>query len=145
MKVASNMRINKNNRKDIRMKKPIVAFIVVVVVISGVGAYLLLGSTYKQKTPEVKLPSEQQTSQPKEKNTITIKDFAFSPNALTVKVGDTVTWSNEDGVVHTIKSSDFNSPNIKNGDTYKFQFTKSGTFDYSCGIHPSMKGKVVVE
>ncbi|MEK7447571.1 MAG: cupredoxin domain-containing protein [Patescibacteria group bacterium] len=127
------------------MKKPFIILAVVVLVIAGVGAYFLLSSAYKQKTPEVRLPSEQTPQPPKEKNTITIKDFAFNPDTLTVKVGDTVTWSNEDGVVHSIKATDFTSPNIKNSETYKFQFTKVGTYGYNCGIHPYMKGKIVVE
>ncbi|MDO8507258.1 MAG: cupredoxin family copper-binding protein [bacterium] len=126
------------------MKKPMVALIVVILLAAGVGAYFLLGSSYKQKSPEVKLPSEQ-TNVPKEKNTISIKDFVFNPDTLTVKVGDIVTWRNDDGVVHSIKSTDFSSPNIKNGDTFKFQFVKAGTYEYNCGIHPYMKGKVVVE
>jgi len=126
------------------MSKLIISFIVLVVIVAGVGAYYLYSAKYPQKN-EVKLPSEQQTSIPKEKNAISIKDFAFNPDTLTVKVGDTVTWVNEDGVVHTLKSTEFNSPNIKNADTFQFQFTKPGTYEYTCGIHPSMKGKVVVE
>lgn len=126
------------------MKKPIIAFIVVAVIVAGAGAFLLLGSSSKQKSPEVKLPSEQ-TNIPKDQNTVSIKDFTFNPNTITVKVGDTVTWLNEDGAVHLIKSNDFNSVNLKNGDTFKFKFTKAGTYDYICGIHTYMKGKVVVE
>lgn len=126
------------------MKKPMVALIVVILLSAGIGAYFLLGSSYKQKSPEVKLPSEQ-TNVPKEKNTISIKDFVFNPDTLTVKVGDTVTWRNDDGVVHKIKSDTFNSDNLKNGDTFKFQFTTAGTYSYSCAIHPYMTGKVVVQ
>jgi len=126
------------------MKKPFIILSIVVVMIAGVWAFLLLSSSSQQKNPEVKLPSEQ-TNVPKEKNTISIKDFAFNPDTLTVKVGDTVTWVNEDGVVHSITSSAFNSPNIKSGETFKFQFTRAGTYDYNCSIHPYMKGKVVVE
>lgn len=127
------------------MKKPFIILAVVVVVIAGVWAFSLLSGGNKQKTPEVKLPSEETKTVPKEKNTITIKDFAFSPDTLTIKVGETATWVNEDGVVHSIKSADFTSPNIKNGETFKFQYIKAGTFEYTCGIHPYMKGKVVVE
>lgn len=127
------------------MKKPFIIFALVVVAIAGVSAYFLLSASNKQKTPGVKLPSEETKSTPKEKNTILIKDFTFNPNTLTVKAGDTVTWLNEDGVVHTIKSTEFTSPNMKNGETFKFQFTVTGTYEYSCSVHPYMKGKVVVE
>ncbi len=126
------------------MNKLWVALIIFIVVIAGAGAYFLLSSNYKPKMPEVKLPSEQ-TNVPKDQNTVTISNFTFDPGTITVKVGDTVTWVNEDGVVHLIKSNDFNSENLKNGDTFKFKFTKAGTYDYICGIHTYMKGKVVVE
>lgn len=115
------------------------------VVIAGTWAFFLLSGSNQEKTPEVKLPNEETKTAPKEKNTITIKEFTFNPDTLTVKIGETVTWVNEDGAVHTVNSSAFNSPNIKNGDTYKFQFTVAGTYEYTCGIHPYMKGKIVVE
>ncbi|RJO60227.1 plastocyanin [candidate division WS5 bacterium] len=125
------------------MKKPVIIFVIIVLIVSGIGAYLLLVPE-EPKAPEVKLPSEEEIK-PKEKNTIVIRDFKFNPETFTVKVGDTVTWLNEDGEVHTIKSAEFTSPNIKNGDSYKFQFLKAGIFEYVCGVHPYMKGKVVVE
>lgn len=125
------------------MSKPKLVFLLIVLLCAGIGAYLLLAPS-KPKAPEVKLPSEEEIK-PKENNTIIIRDFKFNPETFTVKVGDTVTWLNEDGEVHTVKSAEFNSPNIKNGDSYKYQFLKAGTFEYTCGIHPYMKGKVLVE
>jgi plastocyanin len=127
------------------MKKPFIVLTVLVVVIAGSLAYFLLSANNNKETPEVKLPSEETVTAPKEKNTVTIKEFTFNPDTLTVKVGEVVTWVNEDGVVHAVNSSAFNSPNIKNGESYKFQFTTAGTYEYSCGIHPYMKGRVVVE
>ncbi len=83
-------------------------------------------------------------------NTITIKDFTFSPAALTVKAGTTVTWVNEDGASHTVVSDDgsrfpFTSPQLANGDSYPQTFTQVGTYTYYCSIHPSMKGTIIVE
>lgn len=127
------------------MKKPIVAFIILAIVVAGAGALFLLNSSYQKKAPEMRLPNEDINAKPEAENTVTIQDYSFSPNVITVKVGETVTWFNGDGVVHTVKSTDFTSPNIKNQESFKFQFTKVGTYEYSCGVHPYMKGKVVVE
>jgi plastocyanin len=78
-------------------------------------------------------------------NAINIENFAFSPSALIVKAGTTVTWTNNDGAPHQIKSSTFNSDSLKKGQSFSFTFAKAGTFDYACGIHPSMLGKIIVE
>ena len=78
---------------------------------------------------------------------ISIKDFAFDPPSLSVKVGDAVTWTNNDGPAHSIKSGDhsFDSPGkIPPTSSFSFTFTKAGTYTYICGIHPSMKGTIVV-
>lgn len=79
-------------------------------------------------------------------NTIIIKNFAFNPATLTVNKGTTVTWTNEDAATHTISSDQFtSSSNLNKGDSYKFQFNTTGTYNYICGIHPNMKGTIVVE
>ena len=75
-----------------------------------------------------------------------ITNFAFVPATLTVKVGETVTWTNHDEAPHTIAAGDgsFHSPGMDANATYSFTFTKAGTFDYICSIHPFMHGTVVV-
>ena len=77
---------------------------------------------------------------------VTIKDFAFDPGDLTVAKGTAVTWKNDDSATHRIKSGDgsFDSKDLKNGDSFEHTFDTAGTFDYICGIHPSMKGKITV-
>jgi plastocyanin len=80
---------------------------------------------------------------------ITIKSFAFSPQEMTVKQGTTVTWTNQDGVAHTIVS-DAGAPEaissgpVSQGGSFSFTFTKPGTYPYHCSIHPSMTGSVIV-
>lgn len=71
---------------------------------------------------------------------------SFSPNPMEVKVGDTVTWTNDHREGHTVtsKSSEFNSGDIQPGQTFRHTFDKTGSFDYYCIIHPSMVGKVNV-
>lgn len=76
---------------------------------------------------------------------VTIKNFAFSPKEITINVGDTVTWTNQDSVTHTTTGSIWDSGNLGNGQTYSKTFDKAGTYDYICTIHPNMKGKVIVE
>ena len=77
---------------------------------------------------------------------MTIKDFTFDPGDLTVAKGTAVTWKNDDSATHRIKSGDgsFDSKDLKNGDSFDHTFDTAGTFDYICGIHPSMKGKITV-
>lgn len=76
-----------------------------------------------------------------------IKDFAFSPGTVTVKVGSAVTWTNNDGFAHSIKSADgsFVSQDLSQGQTFSKTFTTPGTFPYICGIHAFMTGTVVVQ
>jgi amicyanin len=77
---------------------------------------------------------------------VSITNFAFAPANLTVKVGDTVTWTNKDEEPHTVVANDgsFHSPGMDANGTYSFTFTSPGSFDYICSIHPFMRGTVVV-
>jgi plastocyanin len=78
-------------------------------------------------------------------NKINIESFVFNPEVTTIKKGSTVTWTNNDSVSHQIKSDSFNSPKLANGQKFSFTFNNVGTFDYSCSIHPSMTGRIIVE
>lgn len=79
---------------------------------------------------------------------VTIKDFSFTSSTLTVKAGDTVVWTQQDSVPHTVTSdtgSELGSPTLSVGQTYSHTFTTKGTFTYHCTPHPRMKATVVVE
>ncbi len=78
---------------------------------------------------------------------VSISNFAFSPASITVKVGDTVTWTNQDSATHTVVADDgsFKSGDLGQGATFSFTFSKAGSFTYKCGIHPNMTGTVVVQ
>lgn len=78
-------------------------------------------------------------------NTVRIIDLAFEPATLTVEPGDTVIWVNEDSTAHKIKSSTFNSQNMKKADSFSHTFEQPGVYEYVCDIHPKMTGKIVVE
>jgi plastocyanin len=73
-------------------------------------------------------------------------DKDFSPEDLTINIGDTVTWTNDDDSPHTITADDdqFNSGNMEEGATWSYTFTEVGTYDYHCNYHGSMTGSVTV-
>jgi len=77
---------------------------------------------------------------------VSIIDFSFKAPALTVIKGTTVTWTNDDGVEHSVVANDdtFKSERLAKGDTFEFTFDADGEFAYICGIHPYMAGTVVV-
>lgn len=87
------------------------------------------------------------TGAPSGAATVVLKGFAFSPASITIKVGETVTWENQDGAAHNVIADDgsFKSADFGQGKTFSFTFTKAGTYPYSCHIHPDMKGTVVVQ
>jgi len=78
---------------------------------------------------------------------IKVDNFTFSPETLTVSVNSNVTWTNKDDVPHVIASTDglFRSKGLDTDDHYSFKFTKPGTYNYFCAIHPKMTGKIVVQ
>ena len=77
---------------------------------------------------------------------VRISNFTFGPKVVTVKVGQTVTWTNDDDIPHTVVATDksFRSKVIDTGQSFSFTFTKPGQFAYFCSLHPMMTGKVTV-
>ena len=81
-------------------------------------------------------------------------DQAYSPSPLTVRVGETVTWTNDDFAQHTVTSGtgisdpntgdEFESYMLSQGGTFEHTFNEAGEFEYYCQIHPLMKGEVIV-
>jgi plastocyanin len=76
---------------------------------------------------------------------------AFSPNPIQVSVGSTVTWTNDDTVIHTVNSGTsptesglFTSPIINPGGTFEYTFTEAGEVPYFCLLHPNMVGTAIV-
>jgi plastocyanin len=75
---------------------------------------------------------------------VTIKDFSFGPAAISVGVGDTVTWLNQGPTDHTATGSSFDTGTLGKGQSASHTFTTAGTFQYHCSLHPFMKGTVSV-
>ena len=79
--------------------------------------------------------------------TIDIAGFAFSPQSVTVKVGDTVTWANSDAQGHTASADNgaWDTGTISGNSSKSVTMTTAGTFAYHCKIHESMTATLVVE
>jgi plastocyanin len=77
---------------------------------------------------------------------VVISGFAFSPAVAAVKVGTTVTWTQQDEDQHTVTANDgsFTSSPLVTGATYTHTFTAPGTYQYHCSIHPFMHATVMV-
>ena len=78
---------------------------------------------------------------------VTIDNFSFGPQTLTVAAGTTVTWTNRDDIPHTVVSTDgvFKSQVRDTDEKFSYTFAKAGTYSYYCSVHPKMTGKVVVQ
>src|SRR5215212_2702421 len=133
------------------IKKNAVVIASVVIANAIVATYVLSGSMNMgiegsgnsvQQTTATSIPS----------NSTLVKIVAnagsnsFSPNPVEVKVGETVTWINDDSGRHTVTSKDgtFDSGVMGKGQSFSFTFDKSGQYPYFCSPHPGMVGTVVV-
>lgn len=108
-----------------------------------VGAALLLGLSLLAISPaRAKAGNNEPAS-----NQISIDNFTFGPDTLTVARNSTVIWVNKDDIPHVIASADgvFRSRALDTDQSYSFNFTKPGTYSYYCSIHPKMVGKIVVK
>lgn len=78
---------------------------------------------------------------------ISMKDIAFAPATATAKVGQRITWTNDDTVDHNVvaeQGADFKSDNFGQGGTFDFTPEQAGTISYVCTIHPGMDGTIQV-
>ena len=78
---------------------------------------------------------------------IKMQNIAFDPKAVTVKVGQKITWTNDDSTDHNVTANsgaDFKSDNFGKGGTFSFTPTKAGTIKYVCTIHPGMTATLTV-
>ncbi|HEV7454244.1 MAG TPA: cupredoxin domain-containing protein [Candidatus Saccharimonadales bacterium] len=147
-------------------KKLMIGVIVAVLAIGGIGVAVLLNKkdttnktadmshmgtsqnstpSAQSSTPESK-PTEQNNPNPTDQ--VKIENFTFSPVAITVKKGTTVTWTNKDSAAHTVTADKGEqgpaSGSLQQGGTYTFTYNTVGTFAYHCNFHANMTGSVVV-
>ena len=78
---------------------------------------------------------------------VSIENFTFSPETIEIRAGTKVVWVNSDDVPHTVRSTDdlFRSEALDTDDVYEHEFSEPGTYEYYCGVHTHMTGKVVVK
>jgi plastocyanin len=97
------------------------------------GSLAIVDSTLAQKSPA-------------EEAHVSIDNFSFSPETLTIARGEKVAWTNRDDIVHTVVENNglFRSQPLDTGDTFERTFTASGVFNYYCSLHAHMQGKLVV-
>jgi plastocyanin len=78
---------------------------------------------------------------------ISAHNFMFAPTTIAVRAGATVTWTNMDQEPHTVVSDMglFRSGAMDTDESFTFKFEKPGTYHYTCSIHPSMVGTIVVQ
>jgi plastocyanin len=79
---------------------------------------------------------------------VKIDNFTFTPGEIAVAKGTTVKWVNRDDIPHTVVSDDkstFKSKPLDTDDKFSYTFTKEGTYNYFCSIHPKMTAKVIVK
>jgi plastocyanin len=120
------------------------------VILALVAAMIVLsaacsGTTNTTTAPAATTTAGSGTTTAATGDAISIENFAFAPETITIPVGSTVTWTNKDSASHQIKGDTFNSPLLATGQTYQFKFDTAGTYNYICSVHPSMKGVVIVK
>jgi plastocyanin len=79
---------------------------------------------------------------------IKMANIAFDPKDVTVKVGQKITWTNDDSTNHNVTAdsgADFKSKDFGKGATFDFTPDKAGTIAYECTLHPGMKATITVQ
>ena len=75
---------------------------------------------------------------------IVISDYTFNPQMVIVNKGESITWENRDKDEHTLYYSGIETKPLAQGETFSLPADIQGTYEYSSGNHPFMKGTVIV-
>ena len=133
------------------IRKKWLVLIIIIILITG-GIYLF-ARREKAEAPAVPAANNSSTNNPiaeniSQESVVNIENFSFSPSGLKIKKEEAVAWLNKDSAAHTIVSdsgNELSSATLSKGKTYFHAFNSTGTFAYHCGIHPSMKARIIVE
>ena len=126
-------------------------FVIIVLII---GAVIAINHKSSSTNNPVSVQNGQSNKTSSNQNpstgTINIRNMMFTPSQITVAKGGTVTWTNNDSTTHTVEADLSNNDGPASGDippggSYSFTFNKTGSFQYHCSIHPSMRGTIVVK
>lgn len=140
-------------------RSALVAIVVVAILVIGGAVALTHKSNSNSSTQSTSNSAQNKsntsstssnTNQTAASGSVDIKNMAFTPPQISIAKGGSVTWTNNDSVAHTVVDDLSNvggpaSGNIEPGSTYSFTFAKTGSFQYHCSIHPSMRGTIVVK
>ncbi len=99
------------------------------------------------RVPPTAVPPTTAPPRPAAAATVTISDYAYAPEAITVAPGTRIVWTNKDADVHTVTSVGnnlFDSGEFGTDGTFTFTFSQPGEYNYYCVPHDYMKGKVIV-
>ena len=110
----------------------------------AVSVLLVSGCTKASTSPYGATSAPPAVGQP---NTVSMANVAFGPASITVSVGTTITWQNNDGINHTSTSDTgvWDTGTIPPGGSKTTIFNTPGTFPYHCTVHPMMTGTVIVK
>lgn len=129
--------------------KLIISVLVAVIVVVGIFFIVTKSGKVQYQNPNnTPQATNQSGSSPVEaKNTVTIQNMSFSPALITVKVGDKITWTNQDSVGHSATADDnsFDTGILSQGQSGSVTFDKAGTYTYHCKVHSSMTGTIIVQ
>ena len=125
------------------LKRTLTTLVVVAALGSGLAACGSSGGDAPTTAAKPATTTAPAVSGPK----VSVQDNTFKPGTIKVKVGDTITWTNDGGVAHTVTATDgadFDSGTLAPGKSFTFTADKAGTVAYVCTIHPGMQGTIEV-
>ncbi len=130
--------------------KLLVGLVIVAAVL--VGAYLLFlaptsvlnNGAYAPQPSGLQSPSSGGLQTSSGTLLVEIRGFAFISPTARVSPGTKVIWKNYDDATHSVVGANFKSGPLQKGQSFAYTFSQPGDYFYSCGIHPNMKGEVVV-
>ncbi|HVX58160.1 MAG TPA: cupredoxin domain-containing protein [Candidatus Saccharimonadales bacterium] len=120
--------------------------IILALIIIAIVALVIHNGSDKQLSPRTSNPAGS-TTQSATDWTVDIKNMMFTPSQVTISKGGTVTWKNDDNISHTVDVDQGEGPhssNIAPGQSFSYTFYKTGSYQYHCRIHSSMRGTIVV-
>ncbi len=101
----------------------------------------------KGRDPKAQQRDSDDSKRPLASASVTIKNFKFTPETVTVSPGDSVTWTNRDTAQHNAvdQEEEFETRLLEKGQSDSVTIDTAGTYDYICTVHPDMKGKLIAE
>lgn len=127
-------------------KRPMWQFIFLYLIIGGIIYGLIYYFVYAKKGGYTYNYSNTPVTEVV-KNNIVISNYSFSPSVITIKIGESVMWTNKDSMQHsaTANNKTFDTGLLSQGKSGSVTFKKAGTYAYYCSLHPNMKATVIVQ